>query len=43
MIVAWEQDQGDTPDIFAQRLSAAGVLQWSSYGVTVCYAPHWQN
>ena len=39
VIIAW-MDPRDTPfDIYAQRVSAAGTIQWPVDGVAVCVAP----
>jgi hypothetical protein len=42
-IVVWEDHRNATPDIFAQRVSAAGVSQWTVQGVAVCIAAGAQN
>ena len=36
--VAWFDDRGGTLDVFAQRISDAGVRLWSTEGVPVCAA-----
>ncbi|MBI5838043.1 MAG: hypothetical protein HZB25_12465 [Candidatus Eisenbacteria bacterium] len=38
MIVTWEETRSSNLNIYAQRLSAAGVLQWTASGVVVCSA-----
>ncbi|HEU4928874.1 MAG TPA: hypothetical protein VFU38_03520, partial [Candidatus Krumholzibacteria bacterium] len=37
-IIAWEdlRNGAGNPDIFAQRVNAAGVVQWTANGVSVC-------
>ena len=44
-IVAWRDDRNTNanPDIYAQRISAAGVTQWASNGVVVCDETHFQE
>jgi hypothetical protein len=37
-IVAWQDSRGGDYDIYAQRVSAAGVVQWIAGGVTICSA-----
>jgi len=38
-IVAWEDFRSDTSyDIYAQRISAAGTVQWTANGVALCTA-----
>jgi len=37
-IVAWYDHRNGTYDIYAQRVSAAGVEQWTSNGVALCTA-----
>ncbi len=37
-ILAWQDHRGSDPDIYAQRLSASGVAQWTPDGVAVCAA-----
>ncbi len=37
--IGWQDKRnGDDYDIYAQRLSANGALQWNQYGITVCSA-----
>lgn len=38
VIVAWADGRGADTDIYAQRLSASGVAQWTANGVPVCVA-----
>ncbi len=45
-VIAWEDDRnsGTTgPDIYAQRISAGGVVQWGVNGLVVCNASFAQN
>jgi hypothetical protein len=37
-IVAWQDNQGGTLDIYAQRVNASGVIQWGASGVALCAA-----
>src|SRR5439155_11269911 len=37
-IVAWQDARGGNYDIYAQRVSAAGVSQWNADGVALCTA-----
>jgi hypothetical protein len=37
-IVAWEDHRSGTSDIYARRVSSAGVPQWAADGVPVCLA-----
>jgi hypothetical protein len=37
-IVAWQDNRGGTYDIYAQRVSAAGAVQWTADGIAVCSA-----
>ena len=42
-IIAWRDSRSGTSHIYAQRLSSAGVAQWTTDGVAVCTAdPHGQ-
>lgn len=36
IIVAWDATRGSSVDIFAQRISPNGVLEWTEGGVIVC-------
>jgi len=40
-ILAWQDDRNASPnfDIYAQRVSGAGVVQWAANGVAVCADP----
>ncbi len=35
-VVAWQDSRIGTYDIYAQRINASGVAQWTANGVTVC-------
>src|SRR5204863_2915659 len=37
-IITWFDFRTDAPDIYAERLNAAGVAQWTENGVAVCTA-----
>ncbi len=37
-IITWEDNRGGSTDIYARRISAAGVPQWTANGVAVCTA-----
>jgi hypothetical protein len=37
-IVAWQDARGSSNDIYAQRISAAGAVQWPADGVALCTA-----
>jgi hypothetical protein len=37
-IVAWQDGRADGGDIYAQRVTAGGVAQWSANGVALCAA-----
>ena len=37
-IIAWSDRRNATNDIFAQRIDAAGAVQWTANGVSVCAA-----
>ena len=39
MVVAWAEHRGQADDIFAQRISANGLIQWGPGGVGVCTDP----
>jgi hypothetical protein len=38
VIVTWQDDRGATTDIYVQRISAAGAVQWAANGVALCTA-----
>ncbi len=42
-IVTWYEYRSGTPDIYAQRVNAAGAPQWTANGVAVCTAAHNQD
>jgi len=43
-IITWEDSRGSgIPDIYAQRINAAGSVQWAANGVPVAIAPLNQN
>jgi hypothetical protein len=35
-IICWQDARGSTPDIYAQKLSVIGYIQWASNGVAIC-------
>jgi len=35
-IVAWLDSRGSTPDIYVQKLSVIGYIQWEANGVAIC-------
>ena len=37
-IVAWSDWNSGNPDVYAQRVNAAGAVQWGANGVTLCIA-----
>ena len=39
-IVTWDDGRSGTADIYAQRVNAAGVPQWTADGVALCTAAH---
>ena len=44
VIIAWEDKRGtDTTDIYAQRINASGIPQWTPNGVVVCVSPNVQS
>ncbi len=38
-IIAWEDQRGGSYDIYAQRISASGSVQWAGNGVALCTSP----
>ncbi len=42
-IVSWLDYRSGTPDVYAQRVDAAGNLLWMAFGAPVCTAPGSQN
>lgn len=43
-IITWQdfRNGSGNPDIYAQRINAAGTVQWSTNGVVICNAPNEQ-
>lgn len=39
VIIMWDDQRGETTDIYAQRVSAQGNLVWIENGIPVCVAP----
>lgn len=39
-IIAWYDERGATPNIFAQRLDPAGAAQWATNGLGICGTPY---
>jgi hypothetical protein len=37
-IISWHDARSDAGDIYAQRVSATGVLQWTTNGIAICAA-----
>ena len=42
-IVVWQDNRSGNNDIYAQRISSAGAVQWTAGGVVVCNALEAQN
>ncbi len=42
-IIVWEDSRSGTYDIYAQRVDANGVVQWTSDGVAICTATNLQG
>ena len=42
-IIAWQDNRSGNRDIYAQRLNAAGIPQWSTDGVAICTASNDQD
>ena len=42
-IIAWTDARSGTKDVYAQKISSTGVVQWATNGVTVCTASGDQN
>jgi hypothetical protein len=42
-IVAWTDSRNATDDIYAQRISTGGTVQWTADGVALCSAAGWQE
>ena len=43
VVVAWQDSRSGTVDIYAQRMDASGIAQWTPNGVPVCTAPTSQS
>src|SRR5512140_3012222 len=37
-IIAWQDSRSGTSDIYAQKIDAAGTVQWAANGVAICTA-----
>jgi hypothetical protein len=42
-IVTWTDARNATDDIYAQRISTGGAVQWTANGVALCTATGWQE
>lgn len=42
-IIAWRDQRSDGGDIYAQRVSASGTVQWTANGVAICTTPNYQQ
>jgi len=42
-IITWTDPGGSSADIYAQRMNAAGVPQWTEYGAAICTAAYDQG
>ncbi|MFH0896054.1 MAG: hypothetical protein V2A54_16600 [Bacteroidota bacterium] len=42
-IITWMDFRNGNSDIYAQRINASGVVQWTADGVAICTEPHDQN
>ena len=42
-IVTWEDNRNGNYDIYAQRVSASGAVQWAADGVALCTAANYQE
>ncbi len=42
-IIVWEDSASFYFDVYAQRISSAGVVQWLANGVSICNAPNQQQ
>jgi hypothetical protein len=42
-IIVWEDSRSGAEDIYAQKINAAGLIQWSSNGVVICDATNMQK
>src|SRR5262249_28373986 len=43
LLVAWSDSRTGLYDIYVERISAAGVIQWTANGVAVCTQPFTQS
>jgi hypothetical protein len=42
-IIVWRDLRGGSSDIYAQRISASGLVQWTANGVAICTASYGQE
>lgn len=42
-IITWQDFRSGTGDIYAQRINAAGTIQWTSNGVAICVSANTQR
>jgi hypothetical protein len=42
-IITWDDGRSDSYDIYAQRINASGVVQWTADGVAICTATNAQS
>jgi hypothetical protein len=43
-VITWDDYRsGSSPDLYAQRINAGGVIQWTVNGVTICTEAHGQS
>lgn len=42
-IIVWEDSASFYFDVYAQRISSAGIAQWAANGVSICNAPNQQQ
>jgi hypothetical protein len=42
-IIAWTDSRNATDDIYAQRISTGGTVQWTADGAALCNATGWQE
>jgi len=42
-IIAWQDNRGGPNDIYAQRVDAAGAVQWAADGIVICNAAQAQS
>jgi len=43
VIISWTDNRGGLNDIYAQRVDAAGAVQWAADGIAVCGASQYQT